>query len=453
MLGPFLPLAAKLGRLATGLCEHGLDRIDVTYDGALAEHDTRLVTSAVLMGAFAARSDEPVNLVNARAVAESRGIAVGEEHVRSPGDYTSLVRVACGDGQTVSGTTIGRENRPWLVEVEGYQVEIELAGHMVVMLNDDRPGVIGRVGTAFGEAGVNIANMSVSRNFSGERAVMALALDIAPAQPLARPSAVARGHLPRAVGRPERRLAVPARRCQARLRRVDGVVTPALHLGQVWARIATVTYGIVNRSPAAQVGMLVGQAADPAKRLLALGRRERRDAAGRAGPTRADGRDRTAPGSGTRAARRRRSGDGRSTVRPIPRAHRRRRRGRASARPPRRPGRRADSKAGPRPRPGPVPARSRPAHAARRTSGTPAPRTPRRRSQREAGSARPFRRAHGRPARSARAPPASGRAARRRPRRRPRRPAPASACRCRRPDRPPAARAPSRAPTATAADG
>jgi D-3-phosphoglycerate dehydrogenase len=55
---------------------------------------------------------------------------------------------------------------------------------MVVMLNDDRPGVIGRVGTAFGEAGVNIANMSVSRNFSGERAVMTLALDIAPAQPL-----------------------------------------------------------------------------------------------------------------------------------------------------------------------------------------------------------------------------------------------------------------------------
>jgi D-3-phosphoglycerate dehydrogenase len=177
-------LAAQLGRLATSLCDHGLDRIDVTYDGALAEHDTRLVTSAVLMGAFAARSDEPVNLVNARAVAESRGIAVGEEHVRSPGDYTSRVRVACGDGQTVSGTTIGRENRPWLVEVEGYQVEIELAGHMVVMLNDDRPGVIGRVGTAFGEAGVNIANMSVSRNFSGERAVMTLALDIAPAQPL-----------------------------------------------------------------------------------------------------------------------------------------------------------------------------------------------------------------------------------------------------------------------------
>jgi D-3-phosphoglycerate dehydrogenase len=184
VLGPYLPLAARLGRLAIGLCERGLERIDVTYEGALAEHDTRLVTSAVLMGAFAARSDEPVNLVNARTVAESRGIAVGEEHVRTPGDYMSLVRVACGEGQTVSGTTIGRENRLWLVEVEGYQLEIELAGHMVVMMNDDRPGVIGRVGAACGEAGMNIANMSVSRNFRGERAVMVLALDAAPGQAL-----------------------------------------------------------------------------------------------------------------------------------------------------------------------------------------------------------------------------------------------------------------------------
>ena len=180
VLGPYLPVATQLGRLAIGLCEQRLERIDVTYDGSLAEHDTRLLTTAVMMGAFASRSDEPVNLVNARAVAESRGIAVGEEHARSPGDYTSLIRVACGDGQTVSGTTIGRENRPWLVEVEGYQVEIELAGHMVVMLNDDLPGVIGRVGTTVGEQNVNIANMSVSRNFRGERAVMVLALDVAP---------------------------------------------------------------------------------------------------------------------------------------------------------------------------------------------------------------------------------------------------------------------------------
>jgi D-3-phosphoglycerate dehydrogenase len=180
VLGPYLPVASQLGRLAIGLCEQRLERIDVTYDGALADHDTRLLTTAVIMGAFASRSDEPVNLVNARTVAESRGIAVTEGRSRTAADYTSLIRVSCGDGHTVAGTTIGRENRPWLVEVEGYQLEIELAGHLVIMLNDDRPGIIGRVGTAFGEDGVNIANMSVSRNFRGDRAVMVLALDVRP---------------------------------------------------------------------------------------------------------------------------------------------------------------------------------------------------------------------------------------------------------------------------------
>jgi D-3-phosphoglycerate dehydrogenase / 2-oxoglutarate reductase len=180
LLGPYMPVATQLGRLAVGLNQGGVDGIDVTYDGGLAEHDTRLLTSAVIIGALAAHSDEPVNLVNARAVAEARGITVTEGRSGAPADYTTLIRVSTGEHQTVSGTTIGRENRPWLVEVEGYQLEIELAGHMVVMLNDDRPGIIGRVGTAFGEDGVNIANMRVSRNYHGDQAMMVLALDVTP---------------------------------------------------------------------------------------------------------------------------------------------------------------------------------------------------------------------------------------------------------------------------------
>ena len=99
------------------------------------------MTQAVLAGVFGALSDEPVNLVNARAVAEGRGIEVGEERTRTPGDYTNLVRVACGGETSVAGTTIGREQRPWLVEVDGYRVEIELApAHLLVMMNDDSAG-------------------------------------------------------------------------------------------------------------------------------------------------------------------------------------------------------------------------------------------------------------------------------------------------------------------------
>jgi D-3-phosphoglycerate dehydrogenase / 2-oxoglutarate reductase len=119
--------------------------------------------------------------VNARAVAEGRGIDVGEERTRTPGDYTNLVRVACGGETSVAGTTIGREARPWLVEVDGYRVEIELApAHLLVMMNDDRPGMIGQVGMLFGAEGVNISNMSVSRSGPGPGAVMVLAVDADP---------------------------------------------------------------------------------------------------------------------------------------------------------------------------------------------------------------------------------------------------------------------------------
>src|SRR5581483_2266675 len=113
----------------------------------LAAYDTRLLTAAVLVGAFAAGADEPVNLVNARSVAEARGIGVGEERTQTAGDYTNLLTVRTCPGEAVSGTTIGRDHRPWLVAVERRQVEIELAHHLLVMLNDDRPGMIGRVGT------------------------------------------------------------------------------------------------------------------------------------------------------------------------------------------------------------------------------------------------------------------------------------------------------------------
>ena len=177
VIGPYLPLASRLGRLAAGLADGGLERIEVTTSGGLAEHDTRLVTSAALTGAFSGRVDEAINLVSARAVAEGRGIRVSEAADSSAGDYTNLLTVTATPGSSVSGTTIGTDNRLWLVGVGGYQVEIELDVNMVVMINDDRPGMIGSVGTLLGAEGVNIANMNVSRNTRGEPAVMVLTVD------------------------------------------------------------------------------------------------------------------------------------------------------------------------------------------------------------------------------------------------------------------------------------
>jgi len=187
VLGPYVPLAAKLGRLALDLAGGRADEILITAYGGLADYDTRLLTVAALNGAFQGRADRPVNYVNAPLIARERGIDVREERSQSARDYTNLLRVevVTGDERTrVAGTTIGQENRPWLVHVLGFELDLELAPLLVLIRYDDVPGVIGRVGTLFGDSGVNIANMTVSRSRRGGKALMVLSVDSRPSSEL-----------------------------------------------------------------------------------------------------------------------------------------------------------------------------------------------------------------------------------------------------------------------------
>ena len=180
VLGAYIPLSAKLGRLAMELAEGRVDELRLTYFGTLAQYDTRLLTVAALNGAFQGRSDQPVNYVNAPLIAAERGVDVREERRRMSRDFTNLIRVeAVHDGRQlrVAGTTIGNDNRLWLVSALGFEIEMELAPLLVFFRYDDVPGVIGRVGTLFGKAGINIANMTVSRTRRGGKALMALSID------------------------------------------------------------------------------------------------------------------------------------------------------------------------------------------------------------------------------------------------------------------------------------
>jgi len=138
---------------------------------------------AALNGAFQGRADRPVNYVNAPLIAAERGIEVREERSRSARDYTNLVRVEVRSGKSrvrIAGTTIGSDNRLWLVNILGFEIELELAPLFVLCRYDDVPGVIGRVGTKFGEAGINIAGMTVSRSRRGGKALMVLTVETAP---------------------------------------------------------------------------------------------------------------------------------------------------------------------------------------------------------------------------------------------------------------------------------
>jgi len=176
VLGPYVPLAAKLGRLAMDIAGGDVRKLEIEVFGELAEYDTRLLTVAALNGAFQGHTDQPVNYVNAPVVAADRGIDVVEEKRRSSRDYTNLVAVSADDVR-VAGTTIGKDARHFLVRALGFELEMELAPLMAFLLYDDIPGVIGRVGTLFGAARVNIANMTVSRNRAGGKALMALSID------------------------------------------------------------------------------------------------------------------------------------------------------------------------------------------------------------------------------------------------------------------------------------
>jgi len=186
-LGPYIPLASRLGRIAMELADGAADEIVITACGELADHDTRPLGVAALDGAFQGRADRPVNYVNAPSIAAERGVEVREERSRAARDYTSLLSVevrAAGTSRRVAGTTFGSDNRPWLVNILGFEIELELAPLFVLCLYDDVPGVIGRVGTLFGAAGINIGGMTVSRGTRGGKALMALTVDSPPSAEL-----------------------------------------------------------------------------------------------------------------------------------------------------------------------------------------------------------------------------------------------------------------------------
>ena len=180
VLGPFLPLCGALGRIAMTVAR-AVDRVDVEYLGRVAERDTRLLTLAVLQGVLAGRTEEDVNLVNAPTLAEERGIQVIESKSTQARDFADLVRVTVVTGdvsERVVGTVVGRRSRPHLLEAWGQRFNLQLDEHIVLLRYSDVPGMIGRVGTLFGEAGININQMAVGRGREGDDlAVMVLTTD------------------------------------------------------------------------------------------------------------------------------------------------------------------------------------------------------------------------------------------------------------------------------------
>jgi D-3-phosphoglycerate dehydrogenase / 2-oxoglutarate reductase len=176
VLGPFLPLCQVLGRIAVGLAG-GVDRVEVEYLGRIAERDTRPLGIAALLGVLSGHTEEEVNQVNAPAIARERGIELVETKRTQARDFNELVRitVVAGDrSERVVGTNIGHQHRPHLLAAWGQKFNVQLEDHLALFRYRDVPGMIGRVGTCFGEHGINITAASVGFGHAAGEAVMAL---------------------------------------------------------------------------------------------------------------------------------------------------------------------------------------------------------------------------------------------------------------------------------------
>jgi len=177
-LKPFIALAERLGSFAGQLTETGLKKVQLSYEGAVAQMNTKALTSAAIAGLLRPMLQD-VNVVSAPIVAKERGIVVEEITREAAGDYDSLITITVvTEKQTrgVSGTVFA-DGRPRIVNIKGIRMDAEFAPSMIYITNLDKPGFIGRFSSTLGEAGINIATFHVGREAPGGNAVALIEID------------------------------------------------------------------------------------------------------------------------------------------------------------------------------------------------------------------------------------------------------------------------------------
>jgi len=178
---PGIPLLEKLGQVFSGLADSPLTSVDVEVRGELVEHDVSSLELAALKGIFTNVVSESVSYVNAPLLAEQRGVTVRLLTDPTSEEYRNVltIRGSLADGKqiSVSGTLTGTKQVEKIVEINGYDVEVPISAHHVVMVYTDRPGIVAVYGSRFGEAGINIAAMQIARRSVGGQALSVLTID------------------------------------------------------------------------------------------------------------------------------------------------------------------------------------------------------------------------------------------------------------------------------------
>jgi D-3-phosphoglycerate dehydrogenase len=185
-LKPYLTLAERLGSFASQVFEGAVTEITIEYKGEASSLNTAPLNIALLKGFLTPILEETVNFVNAPVIAKERGIAMKEMKSADGGDYQSMIVLKAktdGKENILAGTLLGRMD-PRIVRINNFPVEIAPEGNMLFMYNNDRPGVIGNIGSFLGKCSINIARMHFGRETAGGMAISVVSIDtpVTPAQ-------------------------------------------------------------------------------------------------------------------------------------------------------------------------------------------------------------------------------------------------------------------------------
>jgi D-3-phosphoglycerate dehydrogenase len=184
VLRPYLDLGGKLGTLVQQISPEQVASLRITYWGKIVDLDANAITRSILRGWLKRISGESANFVNAPFLLERLGIRCDVIKSTGEADYTELIQVesfaASGASGSAAGTLIGKASSPRIVSLNARAVEVAATGKLLIIENSDEPGMIGYVGTLLGRDGVNIANMSLSRQEAGQTALMVINLDSEP---------------------------------------------------------------------------------------------------------------------------------------------------------------------------------------------------------------------------------------------------------------------------------
>ncbi len=178
-LQPYINLAEKIGGFAAQMFEGGVTEITIEYQGDASRINTAPVTIAAIKGFLSPMLEETVNFVNAPVIAKERGIEVKEIKSSDEGDYQNMValRVKAKDKQSYFAGTLFSKKDPRIVNIDNFKVEIMPEGELLFMYNNDKPGVIGNIGTLLGKKRINIARMHFGRETQGGKAISVVSID------------------------------------------------------------------------------------------------------------------------------------------------------------------------------------------------------------------------------------------------------------------------------------